>query len=168
VRLADFAALCPLISPSEGNFTRRLRGLHTRFARPDFNGTRGNAQDSGTAMRRGNIFKRRSNLRLKLLFGLLLGGLLLASVVRADEPAGEMPLDCALADTAISKRLQPGFDRRVASAALPMGDIVSLLNKARSFCLDSQPDRGMVIYFRISDVVGGALAAQLDAERRRR
>lgn len=119
-------------------------------------------------MRRGNIFRRRTNLRFKLAFGLLLASLLVASMARAEEPGNEMPADCALADTAISKRLRPAFDSRVASAALPLGDIVSLLHKARSFCLDSQPDRGMVIYFRISDVVGGALAAQLEAERRSR
>ncbi len=116
------------------------------------------------------MFRRRSTAkaRLMLLLGLLLAGLLLASVARSEEMGGEMPPDCALADAAISKRLQPTFDHRAASAALPLSDIVFLQNKARSFCLDSQPERGMVIYFRISDVVGGALAAELEAERRRR
>ncbi len=103
-----------------------------------------------------------------LLLGLLLAGLLLATAVRAEEKASEMPPDCALADTAINKRLRPTPERRAASYALPLADIVLLQNRARSFCLDSQPERGMVIYFRISDVVGGALAAELDAERRRR
>ncbi len=104
-----------------------------------------------------------------LLLGLLLAALLLANAARAEEEkASEMPFDCALADTAINKRLRPAPERRPTSYTLPLADIVLLQNRARSFCLDSQPERGMVIYFRISDVVGGALAAELDAERRRR
>lgn len=121
-------------------------------------------------MRKGNIFRRRSvsKARLMLLLGLLLAGLLAASMVRAEEAAGEMPSDCALADAAISKRLRPASDRLGAPTALPLGEIILLQDKARGFCLDAQPERGMVIYFRISDVVGGALAAQLEAGRRHR
>lgn len=119
-------------------------------------------------MRKGNIFRRRSvsKARLMLLLGLLLAALLAASMVRAGEAASEMPSDCALADAAISKRLRPAADR--APTTLPLGEIILLQDKARGFCLDAQPERGMVIYFRISDVVGGALAAQLEAGRRHR
>lgn len=130
-----------------------------------------NGQGRGLGMRRGNIFRRRSKLSLRLLLaGLLAAGLILAaaSVVRAQEAVEVLPADCALAEAMIAKRLKPTAERGLRLVPALKDEIITLQTRARAFCLDDQPERAMVIYFRISDVVGGALAAQLDAERRSR
>ena len=119
-------------------------------------------------MRRGNIFRRRSRVSLRLLLGLVVAGLLVASVVRAEEQGDLLAADCALAEATIGKRLQLAAERSRRPTPRVMDEIIGLQDRARALCLDGQPDRAMVIYFRISDVVGGALAAQLDAERRSR
>jgi|OM-RGC.v1.026432570 hypothetical protein len=121
-------------------------------------------------MRWDNIFRRRSKLSLKLLLGLLAAGLILAaaSAVRAQNLGDVLPVDCALAEATIAKRLQPTAERGPRLVPALKDEIIGLQGKARALCLDSQPERAMVIYFRISDVVGGALAQQLDGERRRR
>lgn len=111
------------------------------------------------------------SMSLRLLLGLLAAMLLLAGVARAgqsEEITGEMPADCALAEATINKRLDPVFGRAAAPTNLRLGDVIALLQRARSLCLDDQAERGMLIYFRLSDVVGAALTAELDSERRRR
>lgn len=109
-------------------------------------------------------------MSLKLLLaGLLAAGLILAaSVVRAQEAPEALPADCAVAEAMIAKRLKPTAERGLRLVPALKDEIIGLQTRARAFCLDDQPERAMVIYFRISDVVGGALAAQLDAERRSR
>lgn len=63
--------------------------------------------------------------------------------------------ECAAAEAAIQGKLQL---TRGTAVNLPMGDVLAALVKARTLCRDGHPDRGMMVYIRISDALANALA----------
>jgi hypothetical protein len=70
-------------------------------------------------------------------------------------PEGPSP-ECIAADASIQERLEPVLAQKVAMS-LPAGEIISSVQRARMLCRTGHPDRGMMLYIRISDALADAL-----------
>lgn len=82
----------------------------------------------------------------------------LGAIAYAETPEAETPSpDCVAADAAVTTKLRPVLMQQVA-VNLPVGDVMASLFKARALCREGAPDRGMLVYIRISDALTNALA----------
>ncbi|HEX9462838.1 MAG TPA: hypothetical protein VGB82_09580 [Alphaproteobacteria bacterium] len=91
----------------------------------------------------------------------LLAMVAFAGPVRAEteEGAPEPSSDCAAADAVVVGMLGPIRTHQGIGAALPLGDVLAALSRARALCRDGEPERAMLVYIRISDALTNALAA---------
>ena len=91
-----------------------------------------------------------------------LGALLLAGSSHANtgEPPAEPPADCVAADAAIVGKLEPIRSQAGIGAVLTLGDVLAALSRARALCEAGEPERGMLVYLRISDALSNAAAIQ--------
>jgi len=96
------------------------------------------------------------------------------AAARAAEPSPASPPDvaaepsagCIAADSALVAKLDPIRTRQGIGAALPLGDVLAALSRARALCRAGEPERGMLVYIRISDAVANAMAVPpLSAQR---
>ena len=74
------------------------------------------------------------------------------------EPPADIPADCVAADSALLAKLDPIRARQGIGAALPLGDVLAALSRARALCREGKPDRGMLVYIRVRDAVANAMA----------
>ena len=100
-------------------------------------------------------------IRVLVILAMLIG----PAVARAAEPsadAAEAPPElspgCVAADSALLAKLDPIRARQGIGAALPLGDVLAALSRARALCRAGEPERGMLVYIRISDAVANAMA----------
>ncbi len=90
----------------------------------------------------------------------LLSTVLVAGSVHANtgEPPAEPPADCVAADAAVLGRLEPIRSQAGIGAVLTLGDVLAALSRARALCEAGEPERGMLVYLRISDALANAAA----------
>ena len=105
---------------------------------------------------RGSIFT------LAFLGALLLAG---SGYANTGEPPAEPPADCVAADAAIVGKLEPIRSQAGIGAVLTLGDVLAALSRARALCEAGEPERGMLVYLRISDALANAAAIQARAGR---
>jgi hypothetical protein len=84
---------------------------------------------------------------------------------KADAPPAELSAECVAADAAVVGKLEPIRIRQGVNASLPLGDVLAALSRARALCRAGEPERGLLVYLRISDALANALAAAARAQR---
>ncbi len=78
----------------------------------------------------------------------------------ASDSVGGVSGECVAADSALVAKLDPIRARQGIGAALPLGDVLAALSRARALCRAGKPERGLLVYIRISDAVANALAVR--------
>ncbi len=92
------------------------------------------------------------------ILGMIALGAASAFPARAETPA-DPDANCAAADAAATSKLDAIRAGRNLPANFPIGDLIASLQRARALCREGQPERGVLVYMRVSDALRDALPA---------
>lgn len=94
-----------------------------------------------------------------MIVGMIALGAAAASPAHAETAGNEEPASCTAADAATQSKLDAVLAGHNIPADLPVGDLIVSLRRARVLCLEGHPERGLLVYIRVSDALRDALAA---------
>ena len=99
-------------------------------------------------------------MRVRIAMLIMSAVLAMAAPVRAEVERGlaEVSAECLAADALVVGKLEPIRTRQGVGGALSLGDVLAALSRARALCDAGEPERGLLVYIRISDALSNAAA----------
>jgi hypothetical protein len=99
-------------------------------------------------------------------FGLFVVALFAApALANTESSPAEHPADCIAADAKVMGKVELIRSRQGMGAVLNFGDVLAAVARARALCAAGEPERGMLVYLRITDALNNAARLQARADR---